>query len=153
MRAVIQLAYRLRRAVHGALKIRTTGVKILLFNHAREVLLIRNSYGNSGQFLLPGGGVGRGEHPADAAVREVQEELGMIAEQVEHVWTYQSTGEGKRDTIHLFRAFAFGPIRIDGLEVVEARFFALDSLPENVSPATLRRLGEVNGERTYDGRW
>lgn len=150
---IMQLAYKVRRAILGALRIRTMGVKVLLFNPDGEVLLIRNSYGDTGRFLLPGGGVGRGESAAEAAIREVREELGVAAEQLEHAWTYQSTAEGKRDTIHLFRAVVSDPIRIDQLEVVEARFFALDALPETVSPATLRRIREVSGERAFDGSW
>lgn len=139
--------------VIGVLRLKTTGVKVMVFNEAGEVLLIRNSYGNSSQYLLPGGGVSRGESPAAAAIREVHEELGLQVRGAEPVWTYESNAEGKRDTIHLFKAMTTEQPRIDDREVIEARFFTMDRLPQAVSPATRRRIAEIRGERPFDGRW
>ena len=153
MRAIIQSAYILRREVLRLLRLRTTGVKVMLFNDADELLLIRNAYGDSGQYLLPGGGVSRDESPAAAAIREVREEIGIELDRVEPVWTFESNAEGKRDTIHLFKAKTRGRPEIDGREVIEARFFPLGALPSRVSPATLRRIAEISGERPMDGRW
>jgi len=153
MRAIIQSAYILRREVLRLLRLRTTGVKVMLFNDADELLLIRNAYGDSGQYLLPGGGVSRDESPAAAAIREVREEIGIELDRVEPVWTFESNAEGKRDTIHLFKAKTRGRPGIDGREVIEARFFPLGALPSRVSPATLRRIAEISGERPMDGRW
>lgn len=103
--------------------------------------------------VLPGGGVSRRESPAAAAAREILEELGLEVRDVEPVWTYKSGAEGKRDTIHLFKAVAHGLPVEDQVEVVEARFFKLDALPERTSPATLRRIAEMEGERPIYGRW
>jgi len=153
MRALLQIGYWLRRLVIGALRLKTTGVKVMVFNEAGELLLIRNSYGDSAQYLLPGGGVSRRESPAAAAVREVHEELGLHVRDAEPVWTYESNAEGKRDTIHLFRVVTSERPQIDGREVIEAHFFALDALPPTVSPATRRRIAELRGERPFDGRW
>src|SRR5215475_7033205 len=41
-----------------------------------KILLVRHSYVPG--WLLPGGGVGRGEPPADAVVRELREEIGLV---------------------------------------------------------------------------
>jgi len=153
MRAIIQSAYILRREVLRLLRLRTTGVKVMLFNDADELLLIRNAYGDSGQYLLPGGGVSRDESPAAAAIREVREEIGIELDRVEPVWTFESNAEGKRDTIHLFKAKTRERPEIDGREVIEARFFPLGALPSRVSPATLRRIAEISGERPIDGHW
>ena len=153
MRPLIQAAYVLRRQILSLLRIQTRGVKVMLFNDAGEILLIRNTYGNSRLFVLPGGGIGRREQPEEAAAREVQEELGVRADKLKLIATYRSGAEGKRDTIHLFGATATGDISPDPLELEEAKFFALDALPETVSPATLRRIEELCGDRTIDGRW
>ena len=150
---LIQLIYQIRRHILGLLRIRTRGVKVMLFNDADELLLIRNSYGNRNLFVLPGGGVGRRETPEAAAVREVQEELGVRARDLAAVATFQSGAEGKRDSIHLFRAVVEGVLKPDPIELEEAAFFHLDALPERVSPATLRRIQEYKGERPIDGRW
>lgn len=64
MRAMIQLAYQVRRWLLALFRVRTTGVKVMLFNPAGQLLLIRNGYGESDLFLLPGGGVSRRESPA-----------------------------------------------------------------------------------------
>jgi ADP-ribose pyrophosphatase YjhB (NUDIX family) len=153
MRALLQIGYLLRRMVIGALRLKTTGVKVMVLNDRGELLLIRNSYGDRAQYLLPGGGVLRRESPAAAAVREVHEELGLDVRDVEPVWTYKSSVEGKRDTIHLFRVVTSQQPRIDDREVIEASFFTLDGLPSSVSPATRRRVAEMRGERPFDGRW
>lgn len=125
----------------------------MLFDEAGDLLLIRNSYGDRNFFLLPGGGIRRGESAAQAAAREVREELGLEISNVEPVATYTSVAEGKRDTIHLFQATANDEPKVDGWEVVEARFFPIDALPEQVSPATRRRIDELTGRRPRDGNW
>ena len=153
MPALVQLAYRLRRLLLGALRLRTRGVKVMVFNRRGELLLVRHAYVNRDLFLLPGGGVARSETPQAAAAREVREELGLAVTGLALVSTHFSVGEGRRDSIHLFRAEAEADPKPDGIEVVEARYFPLRSLPANVSPATLRRIAEYSGEREPDGRW
>ena len=153
MRHLIQLAFILRRLLLRLLRVRTSGVKVMLFNEAGQLLLIRNSYGDRNLFLLPGGGISGGESAAQAAVREVREELGLDIGTVEAVATYISTAEGKRDTIHLFRATTHSEAKIDGWEVMEARFFPLDDLPKQVSPATRRRIEELTGRRPIEDSW
>jgi 8-oxo-dGTP pyrophosphatase MutT (NUDIX family) len=153
MRGLLQIGFRLRRFLLRRLRIRTRGVKVMLFNESGELLLIRNSYGDRTVFVLPGGGIGRRESPAAAAAREVREEVGLEVLDLAPVSTHLSSAEGKRDTIHLFRARARGVPVADRVEVDEARFFRLDALPGAVSAATLRRIAELKGERPADRAW
>ena len=55
------------------------GVKAIVVNQTGEILLLRRSdkVSRAHGWDLPGGGVDNGEHPADAIVREVQEEAGV----------------------------------------------------------------------------
>jgi ADP-ribose pyrophosphatase YjhB (NUDIX family) len=125
----------------------------MLFNPDGELVLIRNSYGRSDLFVLPGGGVRPFEAPEAAARREIREELGVEIDGLTLRSTHLSASEGKRDTICLYEAVTAQTPQPDGQEVEEARFFPLDRLPPQTSPATLRRLAEYRGEAQADGRW
>ena len=153
MRRLPDLLYRLRRGLLRTLRPRTRGVKVMLFSARDEVLLVRHTYGRTDHFLLPGGGIRPFERPEAAAAREVREELSCGVEELAFVSTHVSTLEGRRDTVHLYRARVAGAVRADGVEVAEARFFALDALPAGVSPATRRRIDEYRGVREADETW
>ena len=149
----IEIAYWLQRKLWRLVRPSTTGVKVLLFDPDGTIALIRNAYGRSDLYVLPGGGVRLFERPQVAAVREIQEELGLEAIEVVLRSVHHSSAEGKRDTIYLFTATARGDLSIDRKEVAEACFFALGTLPETVSPATRRRIDEHLGLRHPDGTW
>ena len=149
----MQYAYRAQRLLWKVLRPRTRGVKVMLFDAEGRILLIRNSYGASDLFLLPGGGVRPWEQPSSAVRREVLEELGCAIEELVPVSTHFTSSEGKRDTVHLFEARLVGTPKADGAEVAEVRFFPLDALPDNLSPATGRRIAERRGEARLDGAW
>lgn len=153
MRPPLDFLYRLQRRLWRILRWRTRGVKVMLFDDAGSLMLIRNSYGRTDLFVLPGGGIHRFETPAAAAAREVREELNCAVEDLVFVSTHVTAAEGKRDTVHLFRGRAAGPVAADGVEVAEARFFPLDALPLTLSPATARRIDEHRGRRPVGAAW
>ncbi|MCP3735469.1 NUDIX domain-containing protein [Sphingomonas sp. RP10(2022)] len=153
MRPLIDLAYRLRRRAMALVGWRTRGVKVMAFDGDGAVLLVRHRYGRSDLWMLPGGGIARREAPAAAAVREIGEETGCVLRDAAAIGTFVAWAEGRRDTVHLFRGTIADVPRVDGVELAEARFFALDALPEALSPATRRRIDEVQGRRVADGRW
>lgn len=153
MNRLLQLGWAARRRVIGLLRLRTRGVKVMLFNPEGELLLIRNSYGDTRSFVLPGGGIGRREEPAEAAARELREEVGMTGANLRLLGTYESVAEGKRDTISLLEGSADAELREDGFEVAEAGWFPLDALPQGISPATRRRIGEWQSGGPFGGRW
>ena len=153
MKPLLDLLYRLQHRLWRVFRPHTRGVKVMLFNDAGEIMLIRNSYGRSDLFVLPGGGVHPFEAPAAAAAREVKEELNCAVAELAPVSTHVSAAEGKSDTVHLFRARAAGPPRADGVEVAEARFFPLDGLPPTISPATARRIAEHRGTSPVSATW
>lgn len=152
MRALAVL-YRLQKWLWRVLRPRTAGVKVMLFNRRGELMLIRNSYGRSDLFVLPGGGIKRFESAEAAARREVLEELGFVVQQLTFVSLYSSSAEGKRDTVYLFKGVVDGDPGADGREVQEARPFALADLPAATSPATRRRIAEYVGDRFANGAW
>lgn len=149
----MELLFRLKHGLVRVLRLRTRGVKVMLFNPQGELLLVRHSYGRTDQYLLPGGGIHPFETPAAAAAREIREEVGVEVESLTALSIHFSRAEGKRDTVHLFTAFTAEKPVADGVEVEEARFFALKALPGSVSPATLRRIAEYTGERPVEQNW
>ena len=94
MNRAVNLAYRIQKSLWRLLRPRTRGVKLMLFNEAHEILLIRNSYGRSDQFVLPGGGVRPWEKPEQAARREAREEMRCMVEALTPVSTHFSSAEG-----------------------------------------------------------
>jgi 8-oxo-dGTP pyrophosphatase MutT (NUDIX family) len=100
-----------------------------------EVLLVLRS--DNGAWTPVTGIVDPGEHPADAATREVMEETGVRCLVDELVWVHVGTptvhanGDRAQYLDHTFRClFVSGdPYPADD-ESVEARWFALDDLPE-----------------------
>jgi len=153
MRPLIDLAHRLRRRTMALLRWRTRGVKVMAFDPDDRLLLVRHRYGRTDLWMLPGGGIGRGETPAAAAVRELAEETGCTLADVAPIGCYEAQAEGRRDTVFLFRGTTRDMPVADAVELAEARFFALDALPDGVSPATMRRIAEHRGAATPDGRW
>lgn len=106
----------------------TTGVKCVVECDG-EWLMIRNSYGK-GHWTLPGGAVGRREAPADAARREVAEEVGVSLASVRPIGSYFSDKQYKRDTVHCFHALVdTRDHEIDGREIAEAAWMPPDAIP------------------------
>ena len=147
------ILYALQKRAWRLFRPRTRGVKVMLFNGSGKLMLIRNSYGRSDLFLLPGGGARPFELPAAAAAREVREELGLEMAGLKFRSLHRNSAEGKRDEIHLFEAVVDGAPRLDKFEIEEARFVTLEDLPSTTSPATRRRIDEYLGRRRPDGSW
>lgn len=131
----------------------TRGVKVMAFDPAGRLLLVRHRYGRSDLWMLPGGGIARGEAPVVAAARELVEETGCRLSDVVTLGRYEARTEGRRDTVHLFRGVTADAPSIDAVELAEARFFALDALPDALSPATRRRVDELAGRRDVEEWW
>ena len=152
-RVLLTTAYRIQKWLWRTVRPHTRGVKVMLFNDDGELLLIRNSYGDTDAWVFPGGGVRPWEEPRKAAIREIREELSIDVADVTAVSTHLTRAEGKRDTVYLFAAKASDPLRISRLELEEARFFSLDALPAQASPATMRRIAEYRGATEPAPHW
>jgi 8-oxo-dGTP pyrophosphatase MutT (NUDIX family) len=121
----------------------TEGVKCLLTTDAR-VLLVRHTYGRP-DWNLPGGGIRRGEDPAETARREMREELGIEGAAWRPAGTVHGQEAFRRDTVHIFRAELPSPALTPNLaELAEVRWFAWDELPPDL--ARYARLA-LDGQR------
>ena len=140
-RAGLRLAHALRRRWWRLAQVKLNGCRIFAFDDAGRVLLIRHSYG-SGNWMLPGGGIDRGEAPLAAGLRELQEECGCQLEQARLFAVAEEPLYGTINRVHLVSGRASGIPRGDGREVIELGFFAQDDLPQPLSPALAARMEE-----------
>jgi 8-oxo-dGTP pyrophosphatase MutT (NUDIX family) len=120
-----KVAYRMMRLYWGVRRPATHGALVTLWNDG-QLLLIQNSY--VGYRSLPGGYVGRFETGAEAAVRELREEIGITArtDQLVKVYDEVKDWEGKRDHVEIFKLeLDIRPeITIDRREVVAAGWYS-----------------------------
>jgi ADP-ribose pyrophosphatase YjhB (NUDIX family) len=144
---VLRAAYRQTRGM-------TLGTRtIVLRNADAEVMLVRHAYAPG--WLLPGGGVERGEAMAGAARRELREEAGIVAEEEPLLHgLFLNDAQFRGDhvacfVVRRFREEGFTP----GAEIAEARFFPVDRLPEGTTGGTRRRLAEVLQGRAPPPAW
>lgn len=150
-RAFYQVFYRVpaswRRVAVRALKPRyIIGAVVLVRapgNHGPDrLLLLRQPPGNA--WSLPGGLMDRGEGPPDCAARELAEETGIQLPAAELTPASPNAVVHVRgawvDCVFEARVPADTAVKVDGAEVFEAVFHALDALPPLTVP-TARLLG------------
>lgn len=138
-RALLPLVHKVRHRWRQWRKVELNGCCVIITNPADEVLLLRHSYGPK-VWAFPGGGIGKREEPRDAALREMREELGLELETIELVGVMRETISGSTHTAYVFTAMTDQTPKPDQREIVEARFFALDTLPEPLGRVTAPRL-------------
>lgn len=132
-RIALRIAHRLRHHWRRWRKPQLRGVSVAVYDGADRLLLVRHAYGPAG-WSLPGGGIGRAESPLDAAIREMDEELRLPLAEVSLAATFEHVISNSPHTTYLVRARAEAAPQPDRREIVEARFFALDDLPHDVTP-------------------
>jgi len=115
------------------------GCRAVVLDHEGRVLLIRHSYG-SGHWMLPGGGLDRGEEALPGAVREVAEECGLAIQDA--VLLGRSEDPTGLFETWMVAGWTEGTPRVDGREVVEGRFFDLADLPQPIWRNLAERLPE-----------
>ena len=119
---------------------RTFGAHAVALTPEGRLILVKLWYAPG--WRLPGGGRDPAESPAEAALRELGEEIGMTSHgDVEPAGELDERVDFKRDTssIVVVRDVEYRPKRWSW-EVQEVHDFPLDALPEDVSPLTLRWL-------------
>jgi 8-oxo-dGTP pyrophosphatase MutT (NUDIX family) len=127
----------------------TYGVKALVFNEKNQVMLVKNTYDK--RWLLPGGGIKRGESPEEAVKRELREETGIEITGLHIVGEYLSTREYKKDTIYLFYVEKYMSNKNPGSpEIEKITFFDKDTIPENASEPTKERIRNITNSSPFE---
>lgn len=123
---------------HHVIRLNRAAVMVLLDDHDQVLMLWRHRFvPDRWGWELPGGMVDADEEPADAAIRELEEETGYRAESVEHLITFQAL-PGIADSEH----FAFvgrNPVRVgdptDLAEAARVEWMPLESIPRMIETA------------------
>jgi 8-oxo-dGTP diphosphatase len=145
-RRAFRLGYVLLRGWWFVRRPHTQGVKVVV-RRGEQVLLVRHAYGRRSEWDLPGGFINSDEPPSAAVLRELEEELGVRAGRTVALGTLLQRVNGKRDTVHAFATDVDGaPLVLDEAEIAEARWFAHDGLPQEVSPYTRRMVARAYWE-------
>ena len=145
-RALLRVAHRVRTRWRRLVRPATAGVSVIAVDEAGRVFLVRHAYG-SGRWALPGGGLGRNEDPSDCARREMREELGCELTELALAAQFDETLYGAPHRAFVFTARFAGQPAVDGRELIDSGWFALDALPRDLVSFAAYRLRLAFPER------
>lgn len=133
--------------VHAVAPLHSVGALALVVGEDGSRLLVRQTYKDG--WGMPGGILKRGEHPAEAVVRETREELGIMLEVIGEPAVVVDPGPRRVDIVYRARIVRGDPRPVSD-EIAEARWFPPDDLPvlqpEAVSAlAAMERLRHEHG--------
>lgn len=120
-----------RRFVRALSPSYTVGAICVIERPDGAVLLVQQTYRN--HWGIPGGLLKRGEAPTDAARREVFEEVGIAVELIGEPAVVVDAVPQRIDMVYRARPIALTElehVRPRSPEIREARWFAVDALPE-----------------------
>ncbi|WED44666.1 NUDIX domain-containing protein [Legionella cardiaca] len=145
------LLWQIKNKILSLLALRTVGARALVIKE-EKVLLVKHSY-ITGWYTI-GGGVKRGETPIQAIQRELFEEVGIRCLTEPQLFNvYHNSREKRDDYIVFYLIENFAKEIVASREISDERWFDLQNLPEDISPATQRRIEEYQGSRCIDERW
>ncbi len=99
----------------------------LIFNDEGQVLLLKHRFRAGSGWGIPGGFLELGEQPDEALRRELREEIALEVQHVE-IFTSRSFKRPRQVEI-LFRCRASGVVKPRTIEIEQAEWFLVHSLP------------------------
>ena len=142
------------RKIIGRRPILQVGASVIVINSENRILLQKRSDNHCWGYA--GGSVELDEVVEDAAKRELFEETGLVAEELELFgvfsgknmhYVYPNGDEVSNvDIVYLCKKFS-GELKCQQDEVDDLCFFALDEIPENISEPNCEALNEFIKQR------
>lgn len=105
------------------------GTRIAVINDDNEILLSKR--GDFGLWALPGGRVDSGELLHESAIREVQEETGLIVEIERPIGLYYQQGRSRMNILYRAKPVAGELFKVSD-ETLDNRFFTPDAIPDDL---------------------
>jgi 8-oxo-dGTP pyrophosphatase MutT (NUDIX family) len=132
----------------------TLGVRAAVIDAADRVLLVRHTYVPG--WHLPGGGIEPGESARAALAHELLEEanIELTGTPVPHGMFFNDYAT-KRDHVFVYVVRDFRQIapRKADMEILEAKFFPWNGLPDGATAATRARVAEIFAGAPLSETW
>jgi 8-oxo-dGTP diphosphatase len=140
-RMALRVGHRLARLWWHLRRPRHEGALVAIYV-GQALLLVKSSY--RAEWNFPGGSVGPGEVPEAAALRELEEEIGLSSYPLRPAGSATGIWEGRRDRVHFFELHleVLPELRLDNREIVAVRV---------ASPEELRDLALTGAVAAYLG--
>ena len=71
------------------------GVRVVVVNDKKEILMVKQHHENRDIWMVPGGGIEEGENSIQASVREVKEETGLEITVTGMAWHMEEVSEAR----------------------------------------------------------
>lgn len=151
----LHLLYKSVLFCEGIVGMKVDGAQAIV-RKGNDILLVHTRYRPYWEF--PGGKAERYEAPEVAAVRETKEEARVFIKHIARkLGTYTHHYLRRQTTIHVYIADEWDELDLwaPNIEIGDRKFFPLDALPENLSPATQKRIDEfLSGSvQEFGGSW
>ena len=122
----------------------TLGVRAIMQNEAREILLVRHTYTKG--WYLPGGGVEAAQTLDEALAMELREEVNVTRYSgAKFLGMFHNRDYSVRDHVGLYHCRDWeqdGPV-VPNHEIAQAGLFSIDDLPDDMNGGSRRRVMEV----------
>lgn len=148
---MLPFMWKLKNAFFKLIQKKTFGARALVFSE-QGVLLVKHSY--TPKWYTIGGGIDDGETPVAALERELFEETGITCTKPPRLFgVYYNRFKHSNDYVALYIVKDFTQVPMSSPEITEAKWFELNALPDDISPATQRRIDEYLGRRSQEEIW
>jgi len=104
-------------------------VRVIVYRDDGKILLVRSRFSRQ-EWALPGGGVKHNESYEQAAVRETLEEVGLRVHNLRYLGKANSHESYAKFSVRVFAAHASDYDIKCNFEIMEARWFNMNYLPE-----------------------